>query len=39
MKSRLARLAAGSLAVMVLAGAQGAAAQGVADISTGPPAK
>lgn len=39
MKTRLATLVAGTLTAMVLAGAQAAAAQGVADISTGPPAK
>ena len=34
MKTRLARMAAGSLAVVVLAGARGASAQTVSDVST-----
>ena len=39
MKTRLATLVAGSLAVAILAGAQGAAAQTVANVSAGTPAK
>ena len=39
MKTRLARLVAGSLAVVVLAGAQGAAAQTVTNVAAGTPAK
>ena len=39
MKTRLATLVVGSLAVVVLAGAQGAAAQTVANVATGTPAK
>ena len=39
MKTRLATLVLGSLAVVVLAGAQGAAAQAVANVATGTPAK
>ena len=39
MKTRLATLVVGSLAVVVLAGAQGAAAQTVANVATGTPAR
>lgn len=39
MTARMARLVAGSLAALVLAGAPGAAAQTIADISAGPPPK
>ena len=39
MKTRLATLVAGSLAVVALAGARGAAAQTVADVAAGMPAK
>jgi polyisoprenoid-binding protein YceI len=39
MKTRLATLVAGSLAVVILAGAQGAAAQTVAGVAAGTPAK
>ena len=39
MKIRLATLVVGSLAVVVLAGAQGAAAQTVANVATGTPAR